>query len=347
MNRKSILVTGGAGFIGTHVLVALSSAGHHSVPLDNFSNSTETSVVRTKRLATLGHISDVIDCDIRDRDKLRRILRTVPIDGVIHLAGLKSVGESIFSPLDYYANNVGGTVTLLEELSNSSIRTLVFSSSASVYSPESRQPFREDSPLGPNSPYGRSKLIAEHILDDLAASMPTWKIAKLRYFNPVGAHPSGTIGEDPRGLPNNLMPFITRVAAGRADKLRIYGNNYPTQDGTGIRDFIHVMDLAEAHIAAINALDSEPDGTVITVNVGTGRGSSVLELVELFERVNDVLIPREVVDRRQGDAAIAYADCTYAKSILGWSAIRGTEDMCRDAWRWQANNPQGYGGNQS
>lgn len=341
-NRKTILVTGGAGYIGTHVLVALSGAGLDSVPLDNFANSSLVAVARAGSLATVGAIADVAVCDVRDRESLGVLLRREPIVGVIHLAGLKSVGESVSRPLDYYDNNVGGTIALLDELAKTDIRTFVFSSSATVYRPDGTPPFREDAPLGPVNPYGRTKLMVEQILDDLAASDPSWKIAKLRYFNPVGAHSSGKIGEDPRGLPNNLMPFITRVAGGRADKLHIFGNDYSTPDGTGIRDYIHVMDLAEGHIAALNALESAPPGTVITANLGTGRGSSVLELVETFERVNGVAVPRQIVGRRPGDVAVAFADCSLARSLLGWSASRGLEEMCRDAWRWQAGNPAGY-----
>jgi UDP-glucose 4-epimerase len=335
-----VLVTGGAGFIGTHVLAALSEAGIPAIPLDNFCNSAPQAVARVRSFSA--SVAEAAQIDIRDRQAIARFLATTEVTGVIHLAGLKSVGESVDSPLAYYDNNVSGTIVLLEELARANVRNFVFSSSATVYDPEGARPFVETSPLKPANPYGRTKLMIEEILDDLAAADPRWRIAKLRYFNPIGAHASGQIGEDPRGIPNNLMPYLCRVAAGRAEKLRIFGADYPTPDGTGIRDYVHVMDLAEGHIAALAALQASPAGTRLTVNLGTGRGVSVKELVETFERVNGVPVAREIVARRPGDVAVSYADCALAREQLGWAARRTLEEMCRDAWRWQSRNLMGY-----
>jgi len=286
---------------------------------------------------------DAYECDIRESGKLAAILQAEPIDSVIHLAGLKAVGESVREPHRYHENNVAGTAALLEALAGTKIRRFVFSSSATVYGAGAAVPYREDAPTRPGTPYGENKLEIERMLADLARRDPAWRVASLRYFNPVAAHESGLIGEDPRGVPNNLMPYVCQAAAGRRPTLEIFGSDYPTRDGTGVRDYIHVMDLAAGHAAALEALDRAPAGTVITANLGTGRGWSVLELVEAFERVNAVAVPRRFVGRRPGDIAEYYADASLAQRILGWRARRGIEDMCRDAWRWQTMNPDGYG----
>lgn len=329
---KQILVTGGAGYIGTHVLAALSEAGHRGIPLDNFANSSPEAVQRLRTIAP--HVATTEKIDIRDREALAALLRRQKIDAVIHMAGLKAVGESVENPLAYYDNNVGGTIMLLQELERAGVTTFVFSSSATVYGPAGTPPFTEQSPLGPVNPYGTTKRIIEQILEDAAAANPAWKIATLRYFNPVGAHASGLIGENPRGVPNNLMPYVCRVASGQLERLSIFGDDYPTADGTGVRDYIHVCDLAEGHLAALTALESAKPGEVITANLGTGRGVSVKELVETFERVNGVPVKRQVVARRPGDVATSFADPSYAKTRLGWQARRTVEDMCRDAWRF-------------
>ncbi|MEO5677809.1 MAG: UDP-glucose 4-epimerase GalE, partial [Usitatibacter sp.] len=284
-----------------------------------------------------------VEMDIADVEGLRKLLRTQDIDSVIHLAGLKAVGESVLEPDRYRANNVMGTQRMLEALAQSKVRKFVFSSSATVYAPADTMPLDESARVDPQSPYGENKLEIERMLVELARRDPSWRVANLRYFNPVGAHPSGTIGEDPSGPPNNLMPYVCQVAAGRQEKLSIFGNDYPTVDGTGVRDYIHVMDLAEGHVAALRALEEQADGSVLTVNLGTGRGCSVLELVETFERVNGVPVPRQFVPRRPGDIAVCYADPSLARRVLGWEATRGIEEMCRDAWRWQEGNPDGYG----
>jgi UDP-glucose 4-epimerase len=337
--NSSVLVTGGAGYIGTHVLVTLAASGRKCVCIDNYSNSSPRSLDRVEALAP-GRIERV-EMDISDGPGLRSLLQTHDIDSVIHLAGLKAVGESVEKPDLYYRNNVIGTRKMLEALAESSVRTFVFSSSATVYAVSDIMPLDESAPVRPQSPYGENKLEIERMLGDFARRDPTWRIANLRYFNPVGAHPSGMIGEDPSGAPNNLMPYVCQVAAGRRDRLRIFGNDYPTKDGTGVRDYIHVMDLAEGHIAALNTL-RDLGGTVTTVNLGTGEGRSVLELVDTFERVNGVRVPREFVARRAGDIAECYADPSLAKRVLGWEANRGFEEMCRDAWNWQKKNPDGY-----
>lgn len=328
----NILVTGGAGYIGTHVLAALSDAGHRGIPLDNFANSGPEPLERLRKIAP--NIAPTENIDIRDRPAIADLLRREKIDAVIHMAGLKAVGESVENPLAYYDNNVAGTITLLQELERAAVMTFVFSSSATVYSPDGTPPFTEQSLLGPVNPYGNTKRMIEQMLEDAAAANPRWKIASLRYFNPVGAHASGLIGEDPRGVPNNLMPYVCRVASGQLEKLRIFGDDYPTPDGTGVRDYIHVCDLAEGHLAALRALQNATPGEVITANLGTGRGVSVKELVETFERVNGVPVQREVVARRPGDVATSYANPAYAKARLQWEAKRGVDDMCRDAWRY-------------
>jgi UDP-glucose 4-epimerase len=340
-----VLVTGGAGYIGSHVITALARAGRSCISIDNYANSSPRAAERLKEL-----VPDalMLECDIRDVERLRRILTDHEIDSVIHMAGLKAVGESVEKPFLYYDNNVNGTLRLLEALQGSAVRKFVFSSSATVYGAAEKMPLDEGAPTGPTNPYGHTKLMVEQILTDVARADASWRVANLRYFNPVGAHESGRIGEDPNGIPNNLMPFICQVAAGRRAELNIFGNDYPTVDGTGVRDYIHVLDLAEGHVAALEWMDKHPlpgprpGENVVTVNLGTGRGYSVVEMVKAFERVNGVRIPHRFVARRAGDIATCYADPTRARQLLGWEAKRGLDEMVRDAWRWQEGNPQGY-----
>ncbi|HXN14889.1 MAG TPA: UDP-glucose 4-epimerase GalE [Usitatibacter sp.] len=335
----AVLVTGGAGYIGTHILCALAQAGRQCVSIDNYCNSSPAAIERAGKIAP-GAIA--YDVDIRDAAGLKKVLDAHEFDSVIHLAGLKAVGESVAFPKRYYDNNVRGTESLLAALIDSPVRKFVFSSSATVYGRAERMPIPESTATTPQSPYGENKLEIERMLTELSSRDPSWRVANLRYFNPVGAHPSGLIGEDPTGIPNNLMPFVCQVASGALAELSIFGNDYPTHDGTGVRDYLHVLDLAEGHLAALDALDRVAPGTVLTVNLGTGRGYSVLELVETFERVNGITIPRKIVARRAGDVATCYADASLAKTLLGWRAKRGIEDMCRDAWNWQRMNPNGY-----
>jgi UDP-glucose 4-epimerase len=337
---KQVLVTGGAGYIGTHVLCALAAAGRRCLSLDNYSNSSRKSIERVLQIAP--ESVEPLEVDIRDVARVRKSLAGRDIEGVIHLAGLKAVGESVEFPERYHDNNVRGTKCLLEALADSPARTFVFSSSATVYGLAAKMPIDESAPAAPQSPYGENKLEIEKMLSGLARRDPSWRVANLRYFNPAGAHESGLIGEDPASIPNNLMPYICQVASGRLKELLIFGNDYPTPDGTGVRDYLHVLDLAAGHVVALHALDGAPGGTVMTVNLGTGRGHSVIELVETFERVNSVKVPWRIVERRAGDVATSYADASLAKKVLGWEAKRGFEEMCRDAWRWQRMNPDGY-----
>jgi UDP-glucose 4-epimerase len=339
---STVLVTGGAGYIGTHLMTALGASGHRCISIDNHTNSSPEAVERARRLTT-GAIAHH-EIDIRDTGRLRRLVAGQELDAVVHLAGLKSVRESVESPDHYYDNNVRGTRCLLEVLAHSRVRRFVFSSSATVYGLAETMPITESAPTAPQNPYGENKLAIERMLAQLVRDDPSWSVINLRYFNPVGAHESGTIGENPTGTPNNLMPYICQVATGQRDSLRIFGRDYPTPDGTGVRDYIHVMDLAEAHVAALHALERSAPATLLTTNIGTGRGHSVLELVNAFERVNGVPIKRVFVDRRPGDVAVSFADCSLARSLLGWSSRRGVDDMCRDAWRWQRQNPEGFGG---
>jgi UDP-glucose 4-epimerase len=334
-----VLVTGGAGYIGSHACVELMQAGHEVVVLDNLCNSHPAVLERIA--AIVGRAPEFARSDVRDAGAVCSLFARHRFDAVIHFAGLKAVGESVEKPLEYYDNNVQGALSLCRAMAEAGVGTLVFSSSATVYGNASSMPVREDAPLGPTNPYGQSKWMVERILTDLAASNPDrWRIALLRYFNPVGAHSSGLIGEDPQGIPNNLMPNIAQVAAGVRDKVRVFGSDYPTRDGTGVRDYIHVVDLARGHLAALDAL--RRDRRSFTVNLGTGRGISVLEAIRAFERSSGRTIAVEKVARRAGDVAECYADPSLAESLLGWKAQFGLDEICRDMWRWQSRNPRGY-----
>ncbi len=333
----TVLVTGGAGYIGAHTCVVLLEAGYEVVVVDDFSNSHPQAIRRIERIT--GKKVTLIEGDVRDRVLLTAALLDHACEAVIHFAGKKAVGESVSKPLYYYDHNVVGTLRLLEAMQAAGVHKLVFSSSATVYGEPQRLPLTEDHPLSATNPYGRTKLIIEDMLRDLFRAEPHWRIALLRYFNPVGAHPSGLIGEDPQDIPNNLMPYITQVAIGRLPYLNVFGNDYPTPDGTGVRDYLHVMDLAEGHLAALTSL-TEPQCQAY--NLGTGRGVSVLELVHAFEAASGRPIPYRIAPRRPGDVAACWADPSKAQTHLGWVARRSLEDMCRDAWRWQSQNPQGY-----
>ena len=330
-----ILVTGGTGYIGSHTVVQLIEVGFSVVIFDNLSNSSRSVLDRIVKLT--GKHPTFIEGDIRDRAALQNTFKNHSISSVIHFAGLKAVGESEAQPLKYYDNNVSGSVVLFEEMARAGVHTVVFSSSATVYGDPGYEQYREDTPLAPINVYGRTKLIVEDILRDIKKSQPTWRIALLRYFNPVGAHVSGMIGEDPSGVPNNLMPFIAQVAVGKREKLYVFGGDYPTPDGTGRRDYIHVKDLAAGHLAALNRLIDSDNDSPITVNLGTGRPYSVLEMVRAFERASGKPVPFEIVARRAGDLAEYYADPTLAKKILDWEAQLGIDNMCEDTWRWQTN----------
>ncbi|WP_312790495.1 UDP-glucose 4-epimerase GalE [Diaphorobacter nitroreducens] len=327
-----ILVTGGAGFIGTHTCAALADAGIPTLLLDNFSNSRRSVLDRLARIT--GKPVACVEGDVRDAQLLRQLFGSHPIEGVIHFAALKAVGESVREPLRYYENNVAGTVSLLRAMQAAGVRTLVFSSSATVYGDPASLPIREDFPLSATNPYGWSKLMMEQVLADVDHAEPgQWRIARLRYFNPVGAHESGLIGEDPQDIPNNLMPYVAQVATGQREVLSVYGGDYPTPDGTGVRDYIHVCDLAEGHVAALRYLRAHPG--LLTVNLGTGRPVSVLEMVRGFEQASGRAVPYQVVARRPGDVAACWADPALAERLLGWRARRDVQAMCRDAWRWQ------------
>lgn len=329
--KTTILITGGAGYIGSHTCVELLAAGFDLVVIDNFSNSKPAVLGRVEAIS--GRKLAFVEADVRDRAALRAVFGQHAIGAVIHFAGLKAVGESVAQPLRYYDNNVCGSVALFEVMAEFGVKTLVFSSSATVYGDPHSVPIREDFPLSATNPYGRSKLMIEELLRDTARADDSWRIALLRYFNPVGAHVSGLIGEDPNGIPNNLMPYISQVAVGLREQLSVFGGDYPTADGTGVRDYIHVVDLARGHVAALRALLQRAG--VLTVNLGTGQGYSVLQVVQAFERASGRAVPYRIVDRRPGDIAQCYADPAQAKTLLGWQAERGIEDMCRDAWRWQ------------
>jgi UDP-glucose 4-epimerase len=334
----NILLTGGAGYIGSHTYVALIEAGYTPVILDNFSNSHPTVLQRLEEIT-----KKPVTCergDVLDTPWVEEVLRRHQIAGVIHFAGDKAVGESVAKPLKYYRNNLVGAISLMEAMESAGCGTLVFSSSATVYGDPVSVPIAEHFARSHTNPYGHTKLVIEDMLAAQAAAQPSWKVAVLRYFNPVGAHPSGLIGEDPAGIPNNLMPFITKVALGKLPQLQVFGSDYPTPDGTGVRDYIHVSDLAEGHVAALKALIEK--GTSLTVNLGTGRGYSVLEVVHAFEAASGRKVPYQLVPRRPGDVAQCYADPAMARELLGWSAKRSLDEMCADSWRWQSRNPNGY-----
>jgi len=338
-DQPHLLVTGGAGFVGSHTCVELLNTGHSIVVLDNLSNSSTKSLDAVRRITN--RPLDFVEGDLRDAACLDRLFAANCFDAVIHFGGLKAVGESVAKPLLYYENNVMGTVHLINAMKAHSVKTLVFSSSATVYGNPARVPATEDLPTSATNPYGRSKLVIEEMLRDVYASDPEWRISLLRYFNPVGAHASGELGEDPRGTPNNLLPYIAQVAVGHLPHLRVFGNDYATPDGTGVRDYIHVVDLARGHIAALKFLSDRPKLAVH--NLGTGRGSSVLEALRAFEEASGRAIPFRVVERRPGDIAECYADTTKAHRELGWSAEYDLDDMCRDAWKWQSRHPNGFG----
>ncbi len=334
----AILITGGAGYIGSHTCVELLGKGEQIVVLDNFSNSSPEALRRVEKIT--GKTFAVITGDLRDKDLLKRTFADHKIESVIHFAGLKAVGESVQMPLAYYDNNVTGTIHLLRAMREAKAQRLVFSSSATVYGDPHRLPLTEQHPLAPTNPYGRSKLMIEEVLRDLADSDPAWRIALLRYFNPVGAHQSGRIGENPLGKPNNLMPFIAQVAIGSRPMLSVFGGDYPTPDGTGVRDYIHVVDLASGHLAALDRL-RRSEG-VFAANLGTGMGHSVLEMIRAFESVSGQSVAYRIVDRRPGDVASCFADVSFASELLGWKSTRDLRQMCEDTWRWQRLNPQGY-----
>ena len=337
---KKILVTGGAGYIGTHACVSLLAAGYAVVVLDNLCNSSREAVSRVEEIT--GRPVPLVEGDIRDGEVIDTVFRDYSVDAVMHFAGLKAVGESVEKPLEYYDNNVNGTLVLLAAMERAEVNKFIFSSSATVYGDPESVPIRENFPTSATNPYGRSKLMVEEILADWGTAHPEWSIGRLRYFNPVGAHSSGRIGEDPRGRPNNLMPFVAQVAVGRREQLSVFGDDYPTPDGTGVRDYIHVVDLAEGHVAALEYVLANPG--VLTVNLGTGNGVSVLDMVSAFEQACGREIPHQIVERRAGDIAECWADPALAESLLGWKASRSLEEMCTDTWRWQERNPQGYGG---
>ena len=333
-----VLVTGGAGYIGSHTVVQLIERGFFPVVFDNFSNSSSESIRRVEQIA--GAKIPLIKGDIRSQEDLQKAFDSYAISSVIHFAGLKAVGESVQKPLHYYDNNVHGTLQLLEVMGRNGCKQIVFSSSATVYGDPASVPITEDFPLSATNPYGRSKLMIEEILRDVYVSDASWKVILLRYFNPIGAHPSGLIGEDPNGIPNNLMPYITQTAVGQLSCLSVFGNDYDTHDGTGVRDYIHVVDLAQGHIKALEHMPHVDE--VLAVNLGTGTGYSVLDVVHAFEKASGKKVEYCIAPRRPGDVAQVYADPTRAKTVLGWEAQYGIETMCEDAWRWQENNPNGY-----
>ena len=335
----SILITGGAGYIGSHTCIELVKSGHDIIVVDNLRNSKKESLKRVEKI--IGKPVKFYEADVRDREALRKIFKENNIEAAIHFAGLKAVGESAQIPMEYYENNLDSTFVLCDVMAEFGVKKLVFSSSATVYGMSKTMPLVETMPLGAINPYGRTKYFIEEILRDLYASDKEWSIALLRYFNPIGAHESGLIGEDPRGIPNNLMPYISQVAVGRLEKLRVFGNDYNTVDGTGVRDYIHVVDLADGHVKAVNwAL---ANNGCEAINLGTGNGCSVLQLMDAFQEASGINIPFEIVDRRPGDPDEVYANADKAKSLLGWEAKRSIAEMCRDTWNWQKNNPNGYG----
>ncbi len=333
-----VLVTGGAGYIGSHTVVELLNADNDVIVVDNLDNSCEESLKRVERLC--GREVEFHKVDILQREALSAVFATGPVDAVIHFAALKAVGESVEEPLRYYHNNITGTLVLCDVMLEHGVKDIVFSSSATVYGDPHKVPITEDFPLHATNPYGHTKLMMEQILTDVQAANSNWNVAVLRYFNPVGAHESGRIGEDPNGIPNNLLPYISQVAVGRLEKLSVFGGNYPTRDGTGVRDYIHVADLAVGHLNALDKLGEKPGRVVY--NLGTGAGNSVLEMINAFEKACGKKIPYQVVNRRPGDTAECYADPSLAVQELGWKTTRGIDEMCADTWRWQSNNPNGY-----
>ena len=335
----TILVTGGAGYIGSHTCVELLNAGYEVVVVDNLSNSSEEALRRVEEIT--GKTLTFYEVDILDRGKMERIFGAHQIDGVIHFAGYKAVGESVSKPWEYYYNNITGTLILCDVMRTHGVKKLVFSSSATVYGNPATVPIKEDFPLSVTNPYGRTKLMIEDILRDMSFADPEWNIVLLRYFNPIGAHKSGRIGENPKGIPNNLMPYITQVAIGKLPFLGVFGDDYDTPDGTGVRDYIHVTDLALGHVKAIEKMNREQGG-IFTYNLGTGTGYSVLDIVRAFSKASGVEIPYHIKPRRPGDVPACYADPSKAREELGWTAQRGLEEMCEDSWRWQKNNPKGY-----
>jgi len=333
-----ILLTGGAGYIGSHTALELLAAGFDILVLDNLSNSKLEAIHRTRQLANKNF--EFIEGDIRDRQLLDKIFKSYPITAVVHFAGLKAVGESVQKPLYYYDNNVSGSVVLFEAMTAANIKTIVFSSSATVYGDPHTVPIKEDFPLSTTNPYGASKLMIENILRDVKVADNSWRIALLRYFNPTGAHESGLIGEDPNGIPNNLMPYIAQVAVGKRSHLQVFGGDYATHDGTGVRDYIHVVDLAKGHVKALQYLEQNQE--LVTVNLGTGKGYSVLDMLKAMEKAAGKTIAYQIVERRAGDIASCYADPQYAFNKIGWQAEFDQERMCSDMWRWQSQNPNGY-----
>ena len=329
----TVLLTGGAGYIGSHTALALLEAGHEVVLLDNFCNSQRDVLARLEKLS--GRAIACVEADIRDTAALARTIASHGVSAVVHFAGLKAVGESVVKPVDYYANNVQGTVSLLQAMQGAGVKTLVFSSSATVYGDPQYLPIDESHPTSATNPYGRSKLHIEEILADVCKSDPAWQVACLRYFNPAGAHPSGLIGEDPEGIPNNLMPFVAQVAVGKLARLQVFGNDYPTPDGTGVRDYIHVSDLAQGHLAALRFLLKNTGWHAI--NLGTGKGSSVLEMARAFEAASGRPVPYQISPRRPGDIAACYASVDKAQALLGWSATQSLSSMCSSAWHWQSH----------
>jgi UDP-glucose 4-epimerase len=337
-SARSVLVTGGLGYIGSHTCVALAATGYRPVIIDNLGNAKVSALARLRELQPAEIAFH--QADVRDRAALGAIFKRERVQAVLHFAGWKAVGESVEKPLMYYDNNVGGTIALLEAMAEHGVRQIVFSSSATVYGEPERLPLTEDHALRPVNPYAKNKLMVEHVLADCAAADAGFHYAALRYFNPIGAHPSGRIGEDPRGVPNNLLPYVAQVAVGRRPSLRVWGRDYATPDGTGVRDYIHVMDLAQGHVAALEYLERR--GRSITANLGTGRGYSVLDVVKAFERASGKAIALEFHPRRAGDVAQSYADAALAAREFGWRARLSLDEMCRDAWRWQSRNPEGY-----
>jgi len=333
-----VLVTGGSGYIGSHTLILLDEAGYEFVVYDNLLNSSKEAIKRVENI--IGKSIEFVEGDIRDEEALSRVFDSYSIDSVIHFAGLKAVGESVEKPLEYYDNNINGTLVLLSVMQKYNCKRIIFSSSATVYGNPASNPITEEFPLSATNPYGKTKLFIEEILRDVAVSDTEFQVIILRYFNPVGAHESGTIGEDPNGIPNNLMPFIAQVAVGKREALSVFGGDYETEDGTGVRDYIHVVDLADGHVKALDKIASV-EGT-LTVNLGTGTGYSVLDMVKAYEKASSKKINYNIVPRRAGDIAACYANPSFSKEVLGWEAVKTLDEMCADSWKWQMNNPEGY-----